>query len=288
MYGGSSFKLPGGARRHMANDIAISPGFFEVAGLQLLDGRLPTTEEIETGRPVAVVGALTADAYWPGGRAVGQVLESRQGSVAVIGVVEDARLGSQDDDRMGEIYLARPGQRYAYFLKTAGDPEDVARDVALALRTDVPEVLVRRAESLDAALSKSVRLHRFRMVLFALAGGAALLLVAVGVAGLVATSVVRRMREIGIRAALGARRRQLVSMIVLDHLRPSIAGVLLGGLASWWASGLLRSFLYGIEAHEPLVWAAAIATLLMVSAIAAWLPARRASAVDPIVVLRAE
>lgn len=164
----------------------------------------------------------------------------------------------------------------------------MARDVALALRTDVPEVLVRRAESLDAALSKSVRLHQFRTVMFALAGGAALVLVAVGVAGLVATAVARRVREIGIRAALGARRRQLISMIVFEHLRPSIAGVLLGLMISWWASRLLRAFLYGIDAHEPLVWTAAIAALLMVSAIAAWLPARRASAVDPIVVLRVE
>jgi predicted permease len=288
MFGGSDFEIPPGGRRHFANDVRISSGFFEVTGLTLLDGRLPTPEETETSRPIAVVGALTAEAYWPGARAVGQVLESRAGSATVIGVVEDARFGSQDDDRMGEIYLPGTGRRYVYFLKTAGDPDDVARDVALALRSDVPEVLVRRAESLDAALSRSVRPHRFRMALFALAGGAALLLVAVGVAGLVATSVARRVREIGIRTALGARRRQLVSMIVLEHLRPSIAGVLAGALASWWASTLLGAFLYGIDAHEPLVWTAAIATLVGVSAIAAWLPARRASAVDPIVVLRVE
>jgi ABC-type antimicrobial peptide transport system permease subunit len=112
------------------------------------------------------------------------------------------------------------------------------------------------------------------------------LLLSVGVWGLVAGGVARRVREIGIRGALGAGQRQLVTMIVLEYLRPVIAGVAAGLLASWWTTRLATHFLYEIDPHDPLVWMGSVATLMAVAALAAWLPARRASAVNPIVVLR--
>jgi ABC-type antimicrobial peptide transport system permease subunit len=173
-----------------------------------------------------------------------------------------------------------------YFLKTTADPNVVVRDLPLVLRRDVPDVLVRRAESLDQAIAKSVRLYRFRTALFALSAGAGLLLLSVGVWGLGASGVSRRAREIGIRGALGAQQRQLVTMIVLEYLRPVIAGVSTGLLASWWTTRLVTHFLYEIDPHEPFVWLGSVAGLLVVASLAAWLPARRASAVDPTVVLR--
>ena len=147
---------------------------------------------------------------------------------------------------------------------------------------------MRRAESFDSALLKSVRVHRFRTVLFCASAAAGLFLLAVGIAGLVATGVARRVREIGIRGALGAQRGQLVTMVILDHLRPALGGVAVGLLASWWTTRLLSAYLYEIDAHEPVVWAAAALGLLVVAVVAAWIPARRASAVDAMVVLRAE
>jgi ABC-type antimicrobial peptide transport system permease subunit len=125
-------------------------------------------------------------------------------------------------------------------------------------------------------------------VVFGVSAAAGLLLVAVGIGGLVATGVARRVREIGIRHALGASRPQLVRMLVVDYLLPSLAGVALGLLASWWTTRLLDAFLYRIDAHNPAVWAAAALGLLLVAASAAWIPARRASAVDPMVVLKAD
>jgi ABC-type antimicrobial peptide transport system permease subunit len=105
---------------------------------------------------------------------------------------------------------------------------------------------------------------------------------------MVATSVARRVHEMGVRSSLGARPRQLVTAIVLEHLRPSAAGAMLGLIASWWTSQLVRRFLYEVDPHEPVVWIVATATLLLVAAGAAWIPARRASRVDPMIVLRAE
>jgi len=291
LFMGSQFKAPAVVEGFQAGDYAVSGSFFKIAGLRLLAGRFPTPEEIDANRPLALVSEETAQKYWPNERAVGQVLESADSAriVTVVGVVEEARLVSQDNPRGGQIYIPRGLSQTlstVYFLKTAADPNVVVRDLALVLRRDVPDVLVRRAESLDQAIAKSVRLYRFRTALFALSAGAGLLLLSVGVWGLVASSVARRAREIGIRGALGAEQRQLVTMIMLEYLRPVIAGVSTGLLASWWTTRLVTHFLYEIDPHEPFVWMGSVAALLVVASLAAWLPARRASAVNPIVVLR--
>jgi predicted permease len=287
----SQFKAPTVVKGFDAGDYAVSGSFFKIAGLRLLAGRFPTPEEIDANRPLAVVSEETAQKYWPNERAVGQVLESEGSSriVTVVGIVEQARLVSQDNARGGQIYIPR-GMSQAlntvYLLKTAADPSVLVRDLPVVLRSDVPDVLVRRAESLDQAIAKSVRLYRFRTALFALSAGAGLLLLSVGVWGLVASGVARRAREIGIRGALGAQQRQLVTMIMLEYLRPVIAGVSTGLLASWWTTRLVTHFLYEIDPHEPFVWMGSVAALLAVDSLAAWLPARGASAVNPTVVLR--
>ena len=159
MFGGSQFAFPPGANRYSANDIPVSGAFFEVAGLRVLDGRVLTEIELEAGRPLAVVSESTAREYWPASRAVGQTLTSKERSVTVVGVVEEARFGSQDETQRGEIYLPAGLSRSTfrvYLLKTSGDPDAVVHETALGLQRDVPGVLVRRAESFDGALLKSV------------------------------------------------------------------------------------------------------------------------------------
>jgi predicted permease len=291
LFMGTQFKPPTVVEGFYAGDYAVSEAFFKIAGLQLLAGRFPTPEEIAANRPLAVVSEETAQKYWPNEPGVGQVLESAHSSriVTVVGVVEEARFVSQDNPRGGQIYIPRGmSQTFStvYLLKTATDPNVVVRELPLRLRRDAPDVLVRRAESLDQAIAKSVRLYRFRTALFALSGGAGLVLLSVGVWGVVASGVARRVREIGIRGALGAQRRQLVIMIALDYLRPVIAGVATGLLASWWTTRVVAHFLYEIDPHEPIVWSGSVAALMVVATLAAWLPARRASAVSPSTVLR--
>jgi putative ABC transport system permease protein len=291
LFMGTQFNAPTVVEGFSAGDYAVSGSFFKIAGLRLLAGRLPTPEEIDANRPLAVVSEETAQKFWPNENGVGQVLQSKDPGriVTVVGVVEEARFVSQDNARGGQIYIPRGMSQMlntVYFVKTAVDPSVVVRDLPLVLRRDVPDVLVRRAESLDQAIAKSVRLYRFRTALFALSAGAGLLLLSVGVWGLVASAVARRAREIGIRGALGAQPRQLVTMMVLEYLRPVIAGVAAGLLASWWTTRLVTHFLYEIDPHEPFVWMGSVAALMVVAGLAAWLPARRASAVNPTVVLR--
>lgn len=292
---GTMFVPPPGsdAEGFWVNDIPVFGDFFGVASLPLLDGRVLAATELTGGHHLAVVSERTAARYWPGQRAVGQTLSApnRKIVATVVGVVAEARVVSQDDDQRGEIYIPaalRSSTRSTFLVRTAGDPELAARDLAAAVRRDLPGVMVRRAESLEMALSNSVSVQRFRGVLFGTAAAAALLLVAVGIAGIVATGVAQRVRELGIRAAIGASRASLTRMMVLDHLRPIAAGAVCGLVASWWAVQFIAAFLYGITPHEPVVWVATTASLLFVGASAAWLPAHRASSADPAIILRAE
>lgn len=289
----SAFRPPTGATRGVKpTDVPVSGAFFGLAGLRLVAGRLPGPREFDEGRPVAVVSERIARSYWPGRSAVGQVLESDGGRAAVVGVVEDVALANQAEDAVfGEIYVPRAvGSvgRTLFLIEAADDPDRVVEQAAAAIHADVPGVLVRRAESLDAALSYAARGERFQTLLVGITSAAALLLLAVGVAGLVSADVAQRVREIGIRSALGAERGRLSGMITLEALRPAAAGLVLGLLVSWWFAEVIGSYLYGIHEYEPLVWVAASAALLSVTVLGAWLPARRASRVDPMVALRAE
>ena len=291
---GTAFKMPAGAEHAaFASDIPVSGRFFEIAGLRVIDGRLPSPQEIDAGRPLAVVSETIARAFWPGQRAVGQHLAGDI-ELQVIGVVDDARFATQiEAASFGEIYVpARiatyPRGRTVFLFKTSRDPAIVAREVALAVNRDVEGVIVRRAESFGAALAKSVNLFGFRGVLFGVAAVAGLVLLSVGVAGLVAMGVARRLREVGIRVALGAQRGQIGRMIVVDHLRPVAAGLVLGLIASWWTTELLSAFLYGFTPHDARIWAGASLLLVGVSALAAYIPARRATTVDPAMILRVD
>jgi predicted permease len=293
-YAGSPFAPPRGAKRIFASEVHVSADFFDVTGLRALDGRLLSNDELGLPRPLAVVSENLARAYWPNQRAIGQTLESSlEGAppaVTVVGVVKDLRFGSQKDQAHGEIYLPSGlgGHLLKVYLLKTTTPDDTARRAALAIRADLKGFIARRAESMETALSKSVREERLQAVLFGGAGGASLLLLAVGVGGLAAMGTARRVREIGIRSALGARRHQLVGMIVLEHLRPALAGMTIGLIASWWTTRVVRVYLYEIDVHEPSVWLAATMILVLVATIGGWLPARRAARVDPMVVLRAE
>jgi predicted permease len=288
---GTRFRPQQGVSRFSGHDIPVSGAFFQIAGLTLLDGRFPTETELDEGQLLAVVSEATARANWPEGRAVGQTLTSPDQTLTVIGVVEEARIGIYDDSGEGEIYLpasmARTSVR-VFLLRTTDDPERVLRDAAAAVRRDVPGVLIRRAESFESAISRSIRLHTFRTVLFTTFALAGLTVLAVAIAGIAATAVARRVREIGIRSALGAQRHRLVAMVVFDHLRPTTVGVSLGLLLSWWTTTVLRAYVYSVDVHEPAVWVAATVVVLGITLGAAWIPARRAGSLDPMLILRAE
>jgi hypothetical protein len=289
---GSSFAPPAGATDVIAQDVPVSSGFFETSGIRLVAGRFPTDEEIEGARPVAVVSDRLARAFWPGDDPLGQVLSGRDGVVVVVGVVADIRVvGLEERQTTAELYVplrfAEPGRDRVLLLRTAGDGDGVARRVAAAIVRERPELMVTRAESVDTALSKTVRARQFQTLLFGGFAAATLVLLGVGMFGVVAMHTASRGREIGVRMALGATASVVRRLVLIESLLPVLAGLALGGAAAWWTTGLMASLIYGVGPYNPGLWATAAAFVLATAAVAAWLPAVRASRVDPQTVLHA-
>jgi predicted permease len=280
------------------NSARVTAEYFDIAGVQLIEGRLPTPAEIETKPPVMVVSDALAQRAWPGQSAVGRIVSqspmmvTQLGDATIVGVVSDVRLQSLDEREAGEVYLplTEPNRmaRFTILLRTAGDPSLAAADVARRLRAWDSRVSVLAAESLRASVWGSVRSRIFDSVLYGSLGASALVLVAVGVAGLVATGVARRRREIGVRMALGADRRAVRVLVVGETMRPVVVGLIVGAVASYWTAALVKASLYGTSPHDPWAWGATIVTILAAALVASWLPARRASRIDPVIVLRTE
>ena len=272
-------------------EVPVSSRFFEIAGLQLVEGRLPSAHEITRADSIMVLSRPAARGLFGLEPAVGRVVKGHTNTFTVVGVVEDVRTGSQREGSWGEAFtpIGQSERYYASFLfRSTADLDEVASRVAMALSRDIPGLLVEKAAPLDDAIAGTVKLQRFQASIFGITGGAALLLVSVGVAGIVAGSVRRRWREAGIRSALGASGGRIVRMLIADHLRPAAAGIALGLVGSWWMKDVLKRFLYELQPGDLRVWAAASALILLVVTLAAWLPARRAAQADPAMVLRAE
>jgi putative ABC transport system permease protein len=289
--GGSVFETPPGALDVIAQDVPVSSGFFETSGIRLISGRALTDDEATSGRPAAVVSDDLARAFWPGREAIGQLLSGPRGAVTVVGVVQDVRIvGLEERQATAEIYvpmaIAAPQRDRVLLLRSAGDPDDAARAVAAAIRRALPDVLITRAASIDTALAGTVKTRQFQAALFGAFGCAALVLLGVGMFGAVAMNTAGRSREIGVRMALGATAARVHRMVIAENLAPVAAGLLVGILGAWWTTKLLASLIYGAGAHDPRLWALAASFVLATALVAAWLPARRASRVDPQVVLK--
>jgi predicted permease len=273
--------------------IAVTHGYLEAAGLDLRDGRIPTTAEFERAAPVVVVSESVARSYWPGQRAVGHTLLTKGRPFAVVGVVADARYLALDRDPAGQIYwaasaLASPPYLANLLIRFAPDgPPPLAQTVARLAR-ECPGCRVVRSDMLADKLSESIRPRTFSAWLFSTFAVAALAIAGVGILGLVAMTTNRRTREIGIRMALGATAGRVTRQIVGEHVRSVVLGLAAGGLAAAFIVRFVDSYLYKTTIYDPWSWAAAFAALLLVSAVAAFVPSRRASRVQPVQALRVE
>jgi predicted permease len=272
--------------------IPVSSGYFEIAGLLPIEGRLPSHSELEGGALVAVVSARTAREYWPGRSAVGQILTSRRGPLAVVGVVEDARFQRLDRESEGEIYaplaLGLYGTVSANFFVDAPAGERVLPAIFSTIRAFDATASIRRADTVSAALGESIRRRRFHAWLFGALAVAGLAIAVTGIFGLVASATAQRTREIGIRLALGSTRDRLVALLIAEQLRPVLAGVAAGGAIAAWSGRYLASLLYDVTVYDGAIWAGASAVVIGAAMTAALIPALRAARIDPIRALRAD
>ncbi len=249
-----------------------------------------------TAPGVAIVNEELANRYWPGEDPVGRRLRIGTGPgpsirwLTIVGVVRTVRHAGLDEAPSREIFL--PYSQSAWPVMTvvakATEGSRPENEIRRALRALDPERPVALLRAMDDVMLESTGPRRFPMLLLAAFAAVALALAVIGVFGVVSYVVTQRTREIGIRLALGARTEQLVGMMVGTSFLPIAAGLAIGLAGAVASSRFLASFLFEVKPHDPLVLAA-VAMLLGVSgAVASVVPARRAAAVDPIVVLKEE
>lgn len=292
-FNGNSFDPPPGViERSTVESMSVTTGFLEAAGLLPLDGRLPSAHEFAQGAPVIVVSDIVARQYWPGQRAISQVLVRERRPFTVIGVVPDARYVALDREPQGAIYspfVADPGATLSTVLVAFRKGAPVRLTEAVDhLKRSCSLCAVHRASTMSQAMGRTIRMHQFRAWLFAAFGVGALVIVGIGILGLVAMTTSRRTKEVGIRMTVGATRGDVLSLLVREQTPGVLVGLALGGLVAAWAVRFVRAYLYETPLSDPFVWSASFAILVLVALVGTLIPAVRASCIDPVKALRLE
>lgn len=266
---------------------AVSPDYFRILGIHLLRGRLPATAG-ET-----MIDAAAARTYLPGRDPLGTTLRigGSDHPLTVVGTVSDTRQESLIESPPPHIYPALLPQVPAYLkiiVRTAGDPGSLTTAVRRELQIVDTDVPLDRVTPLSSLMSGSLAVQRLYTWLLGIFAAVALLLAAAGLYGLVAHSVIRRTREIGIRIALGAQGRSVVALVMGRGLTLTAMGIVAGLAGSVAATRVLRRYLYEVTPTDPAVFGAVVGVLLCAAGLAAYVPSRRATRVDPMMALRTE
>jgi putative ABC transport system permease protein len=267
----------------------VSPGYFQTIRVGLRGGR--DFEERDRSRKVAIISDSLAQRLWGRENPVGRKLVSNDTLVEVVGVTPDFRSTSLDKDPVNMLYIPywqRPRLGASLLVRTAMDPRSIAGALRSAVWQIDSEVTVPEVRTLDELLSRSVAQRRFQMLLVVLFAVAALALAALGTYGVLSYAVTRRTGEMGIRMALGAQRRDVLGMVLLQGMIPVLAGLAAGAVSAVAIGRYLGSLLFQVSPREPVAFALSGAVLLVVSVAACLIPARRATRVSPIEALRFE
>ena len=282
----------------------VTPGWFETLGIQLREGRTLTHADGADAPLVALINETMADRYWPGMEALGQRFHLGtldQPWVEVVGITRDIRHNAVVEDARAEMFLPHaqftrittnpgglPPLGMTIALRTTGDPLALLPAVRGQVQALDPSLPLSAVRTMDEVARSALAQPRFTAQLLGAFGVLSLLLATVGLYGVISYMAARRTRELGIRLALGAERRAVAGMVVREGLGLAAAGLVLGLLASVWTTRFLAGQLYGVGALDPVTFAGVGAVLLAVSALASWLPARRAAGVSPLTALRLE
>jgi putative ABC transport system permease protein len=279
---------------------AVTPGYFRALRIPLLRGRALTTDD-GPGRPrVAVVNRTAARRYWPDGDPVGTrlKLDDRSGPVEVVGVVADTKQAGLGEDFQPTLFLALPqaspllwrwnGRVLDLVVRTASAPASVAPALRETVRRLDAGLPVLTLTTMEEVIAGSMASPRNSMLLMLASGAVALLLAALGLYGVMAFIVAGRRQEIGVRVALGAAPSHILGLVLGRSLRLSLLGLVLGFAAALVLSRFMVTFLFGVGATDAPTYATIAGLLLMTSLVAAYVPARRALRVDPVIALRGD
>jgi len=277
----------------------IESGYFKTMGIPLLAGREFTPQDTAAALKVAIVSERVVREYAPGGpaEALGRRvrLDDRGEWLTVVGVVADIRQQGLDQDVKPMIYAPFQQERatpfllrFVAFVVRTSTPGSAVEGIRAEIRRVAPDLPIQSTVTMDEAVAASVAQPRFRMVLLGLFAITATLIATCGLYGLMAYAVTQRRREIGVRMALGAERRDVLRLVLTRALRVVLAGLIVGLAGAAGVTRVLQRFLFGVTSTDPIVFTLVTLLLLAAGLMAAWLPARRATRIDPCAALRAE
>ena len=270
--------------------------YFRTMQIGIREGRFFGDGDRADTPPVVVVNQKFARAWWPHGGALGKRIKQGfpQDDTSyreIVGVVDDVKQDGPDSEQKPEVYMPitqNPVSSVTFVLKTAGSPMDYAKPATAAIRQVDGQLPVSAIQPLAQYLADSLAQRTFSTLLLNLFGGLAIALAAIGIYGVMAYSVAQRTHEIGIRMALGARPGDVLQMVVGGGARLMAVGIGLGLLCALAAAHLLRGLLFGVSSNDPLTLIGVLGILITVVLLACFIPARRATQVDPMIALRYE
>lgn len=288
-------RRPGGPLQNVDYYNVVGHNYFETMGVRLIDGRTFDGRDTDGGTSSVIVNQTLANVYWPNQSALGRRVKP-SGSTnqwrTVVGVVADVKNAGIDRATGTELYLPfrqAPGTRIGYLVvRTSRDPASLARPVRAAIADVDAGLPISQVRTMEEVISSARARPRFLTLLLTIFSGVALTLAAIGLYGVMSYLVAQRTNEFGIRLAIGAEPHQVLRMVLIQGVRLGLAGVALGGVGAWALTRLLRGVLFGIESPDPFTFAAISAGLLCVTLLACFVPARRATQVDPLIALRYE
>jgi putative ABC transport system permease protein len=280
--------------RTSASFFGVSPDYFSTLGIRIVRGRGFTDRDDEHASTVVVINETMAAKYWPGEDPIGKRVKisyNETGPREIVGIAGDVKQTNLTDAVTPQMYtpfVQAPWPFVTVVAKTTATPETAAGSLRLALARLDPEQAAGELRTFDQYLARSIATPRFTAILLGTFAGLALLLAGFGLYGVMAYSVAQRSREIGIRMALGARSGDVRSLVVRQAVWLGATGLVIGIAGALGVSRVLGSLLFGVSASDPLTFGGVSAALVTVLLLAAYLPARRATRVDPIVALRAD
>ena len=298
-YLGRSFLAQGRPEPPAGTDVGgewnvVSPGYFGTSGTRLIKGRDFDDRDTETGNAVIIVNETFARRMFPNEEPLGKRVRSWRDENKlreIVGVVADVRYWGRDDELRGLVYVPHAQNVWrsmALSVRTRGDPSTVISSIREQIKTVDKDLALANLTTMTTVLDRSVASRRSSMVLLAAFSVAALLLAAIGICGVLFYAVAQRGHEIGVRMALGAQARDVLRLIMMQGFKLALLGVAIGLGASFVLTRLMKSLLYEVSTTDPLTFAAIALLLMLVALAACYLPARRATKVDPMVAIRYE
>jgi predicted permease len=281
-------------RDNNINRLVVSPNFFDVMGIPIVNGRGFTERDSDTAPKVVMINQAAAKKYFPNENPIGQRFGSSletAGQLEIVGIVRDVKYDSVRDAAPPTLfvpYMQTRAGNAVFEVRTAGAPASVTGSIREAVRHIDPNLPVMDVSTQLEQVEMRFQQEKFFAQAYTLFGVVALLLAALGLFGLMSYNVARRTNEIGIRMALGAQRRDVLRLVMRESMVLVVIGLLTGLAIALGAGQLVAALLYGVPPTDLMAIVPATAVMLAVSAIAGYIPARRASQVDPMVALRYE